>query len=53
MKNLLYFIVPFLCLALWGCSSDEPKFDDSTGKLIVHLQQDGEDDVDFQNIVLR
>lgn len=47
MKKLLYIIVPFLCLALWGCSSDEPKFDDSTGKLIVHLQQDGEDDVDF------
>ena len=47
MKNLLYFIVPFLCFALWGCSSDEPKFEDSTGKLIVHLQQEGEDDVDF------
>ncbi|MBD5317173.1 MAG: DUF4493 domain-containing protein [Bacteroides sp.] len=47
MKNLLYIIVSFLCFVLCGCSSDEPEFDDSTGKLIVHLQQDAEDDVDF------
>ncbi len=47
MKNLLYIIGPFLCLALWGCSSDEPKIDNSTGSLIVNLQQDGEDDIDF------
>ena len=47
MRNLLFAVVSFLCVALWGCSSDEPKFDDSTGLLIVHLQQDGEDDVDF------
>lgn len=49
MTKLFYIIVPFLCVALWGCNSDEPKFDDSTGRLIVHLQhqQDSEDDIDF------
>lgn len=47
MRNLLFGIVSFLCIALWGCNSDEPKFDDSTGRLIVHLRQDGADDVDF------
>lgn len=49
MTRLFYIIVPFLCVALWGCNSDEPKFDDSTGRLIVHLQhqQDSEDDIDF------
>lgn len=47
MKNLLYLIIPFICLALCGCNSDEPKYDGSTGKLIVHLQQAGDDDIDF------
>lgn len=47
MRNLLFGIISFLCIALWGCNSDEPKSDDSTGRLIVHLRQDGADDVDF------
>ena len=49
MKKLIFLIIPLLCVILSGCNSDEPKGPTDTGKLIVHLQQDGQDDVDFSD----
>ncbi len=47
MKKLFPFVVTVICLLFGGCRSDEPEQDDSTGKLIVHLQQEGAEGVDF------
>lgn len=47
MKNFLALLMPVLCLSFCGCDSDEPHYDDDKGKLIVHLIQDGQDDMDF------
>lgn len=48
MKKFLFLLIPLLCI-ISGCNSDEPSVDGPTptGKLIVHLQQNGEDDIDF------
>lgn len=47
MKLILSLLLSFLSVSLIGCSSDEPDYGTSTGKLIVHLQQEGRDDIDF------
>ncbi len=47
MKKFLLLFVPFVCLVLSGCNSDEPEVGNSTGYLIVHFQQEGDEDVDF------
>ena len=47
MRTFFSVLIPSLCLSLCGCGSDEPVYDNSKGQLIVHLQQAGEEDVDF------
>lgn len=46
MKRLLSLILPLLLVTLWGCDSDQPD-PDAKGLLTVHLEQEGDSDVDF------
>lgn len=47
MKKLFAPLFILLMFSLWGCSSDEPAYGPSTGMLVVHLEQDGDPDIDF------
>ncbi len=49
MKKLLPILFALACVIISSCNNDEPEFDDSTGQLVVHLLQDGKDDVDFSD----
>lgn len=47
MTKIYSIIISLLLVTLYGCNSDEPKFNDATGHLIVHLQQDGDEAIDY------
>lgn len=53
MKKIIYILQLFLCIAFVGCNSDEPKYNDDKGQLIVELALDENspiersEDVDF------
>lgn len=47
MTKIYSIIISLLLVTLYGCNSDEPKFNDATGHLIVHLQQDRDEAIDY------
>lgn len=43
MKNYISILFALMLVAITSCDNDEPKDYDGTGRLIVHLTQDGAD----------